>query len=236
MNERYRYIIFDADHTLLDFDADEKRALRAAFAAAGRAVSEAAIEDMWRFSAGNWERLGLTDVHLPSIQAEYHALYRTHVCGLFDYADGMYALAEKRASAQEQFEEALAMPAHTVAGAEELLKALSNRYRLCVATNGLSRMQHGRLSALSHFFWRVFISEEMGTIKPCRAFFSAMLSALGARAEECLFVGDSLASDIAGANGAGMDCVWFNRRGEALPPYARTVAEIHSLVDLIGLL
>ena len=31
----YDYLIFDADHTVIDFDADERRAFRAAFAAAG---------------------------------------------------------------------------------------------------------------------------------------------------------------------------------------------------------
>ena len=32
----YRYLIFDADHTLIDFDADERRAFARAFLQAGR--------------------------------------------------------------------------------------------------------------------------------------------------------------------------------------------------------
>ena len=31
---QYDYLIFDADHTIIDFDRDEKRAFRAAFGAA----------------------------------------------------------------------------------------------------------------------------------------------------------------------------------------------------------
>ena len=48
---RYDYLIFDADHTVIDFDLDEKRAFRAAFRAAGVSCSEDMIEDCWRFSA-----------------------------------------------------------------------------------------------------------------------------------------------------------------------------------------
>ena len=36
----YDYIIFDADHTVIDFDADERRAFRAAFRAARKHSTE----------------------------------------------------------------------------------------------------------------------------------------------------------------------------------------------------
>ena len=35
---QYDYLIFDADHTVIDFDLDEKRAFRAAFDAAGVSI------------------------------------------------------------------------------------------------------------------------------------------------------------------------------------------------------
>ena len=51
--KQYDYLIFDADHTLIDFDADERRAFRAAFAAAGMQASDAMVEACWAFSARN---------------------------------------------------------------------------------------------------------------------------------------------------------------------------------------
>lgn len=237
INKReYGYIIFDADHTLIDFDEDEKRALRRAFYVAGAAFTEETIEDLWRFSAENWGRLGLYNVHLPEIQAGYHALYYKHVRELFCYADEKYALRGRRAEAERAFEETLALPAHPIEGAEEVVRALAERYRVCVATNGLTRLQTGRLSPFAPFLFRVFISEEIGSIKPCGAFFAAMLRSLGARAEECLFVGDSLGSDIAGARGAGMECVWFNRRRLPLPAEFGKTAQIADLRELLALL
>ena len=41
---RYKYLIFDADHTLIDFDADERRAFFAAFGAAGIKADAGTVE------------------------------------------------------------------------------------------------------------------------------------------------------------------------------------------------
>ncbi len=234
--KNYRYLIFDADHTVIDFDADERRAFRAAFSAAGVAAEEAVIEDLWAFSARNWEALGLNNVHLPAVQQGYHAMYRDHVRAIFDYIEARYGLNGRRQAAEAAFSEALTLPAHTFAGVGEVLSRLKAHYRLCVATNGLIEMQPGRLSSLAGNFFRVFISEEVGAIKPTGAFFSYMLRALDARAEECLMIGDSLSSDVKGANAAGMDCVWLNRSGRALPEGYFATAVISSLDELPALL
>ncbi len=232
----YDYLIFDADHTVIDFDADERRAFRAAFAAAGLAPDPDMVEDCWAFSARNWAELGLNDVHLPELRARYHELYHTHVRDIMRYADTMYGLGARKGAAERAFSETLAHAAHPVAGAVEALNALSRKYRLCIATNGLAAMQAGRLSELAPLFERVFVSEEMGVVKPDPAFFRHMTSALNTTADRCLMIGDSLASDIAGANAAGMDCIWLNRRGAALPEGLRVRAVVTELVQLLEIL
>lgn len=234
--KQYDYLIFDADHTLIDFDADERRAFRAAFAAAGMQASDAMVEACWAFSARNWGELGLNNVHLPQLRARYHELYHTHVREIVDYMDTMYALGAGRAAAEHTFSQALALAAHPVEGALQALETLAKRYRLCIATNGLAAMQAGRLRELAPLFERVFVSEEMGVIKPDPVFFAHMLKALGTTAERCLMIGDSLASDIAGACAAGLDSIWFNRRGVPLPAGIRVKAVIRDLRELLSIL
>lgn len=234
--KQYEYLIFDADHTVIDFDADERRAFRAAFAAAGMDASADMVEACWAFSAQNWAQLGLNDVHLPELRARYHELYHTHVREIIHYMDTMYALGTRKGAAEAAFSDTLAMAAHPVAGAAETLTVLAQKYRLCIATNGLAAMQAGRLSELAHLFFHVFVSETMGVIKPDAAFFERMLAALNTSSDRCLMIGDSLSSDIAGANAVGMDCIWFNRRGAALPDGVRVKAVITELKALLTLL
>jgi FMN phosphatase YigB (HAD superfamily) len=66
-------------------------------------------------------------------------------------------------------------------------------------------------------------------------FFEKILEDLHATKEECLMIGDSLSSDVKGANAVGIDCVWLNQRGTPLPEGVSAV-QISSLAELKNLL
>ncbi len=57
-----------------------------------------------------------------------------------------------------------------------------------------------------------------GAEKPSLDFFQPVLQAIGPWArEEILLIGDSLTSDMAGGNRAGIPCRWYNPQGQPLP-------------------
>ena len=230
---KYRHIIFDADHTLIDFNEDEKRSFRAAFKGTPLAREEV-IESMWKFSYENWSELGLNNVNDLNIRKQYHALYYVHIHALFEHAKETYAL-ENADEKEKIFYRNLCSPAHPREGAIETVKALSKKYAVSIATNGLSDMQPARLKDFAPCLTRLFISEEMGAIKPSREFGNIMLNGLNAKAEECLFIGDSLISDIALANKLQMDCVWYDPDGRTLPEGYSVTAHIRSLKELLYL-
>ena len=271
MKAKYRHIIFDADHTIIDFDEDERRAFRAAFAdmsplESSKAPSIAdmppskagmtAVADipplntgktplnagipptkeefvlhMQAYSARNWQELGLNNVNDDEIRKAYHRLTYVHVHALFEYAKSEWGLKDA-SKAEHTFFTTLCLPAHPMDGALEIIKALSANYKISVATNGLSEMQTARLKEFKPYFNRLFISEEMNTIKPAEEFGKILLDTLQARSEECLFVGDSLTSDIALAGKLKMDAVWYNPQGRPLPEGYRVIAQIKSLHEL----
>ncbi len=220
MKQKYRYLLFDADHTVINFDEDERRAFRIAFQTAGVAVSDEEIERCWARSAQCWQEVGLNDVFSLRVQESWHALYEEHVRRLFSWVDGTFDLNGKRDLAQAVFEEVLALPSHYIERADELIEQLSKKgYRVCIATNGLSRLQHGRLQKIKPYLHGLFISEEMGSIKPTEEFYRQILSRLNATAEECVMIGDSLTSDMRGAHGVGMDGIWVTRSEEPAPDF-----------------
>ena len=79
---------------------------------------------------------------------------------------------------------------------------------MAIATNGLGRVQRSRLADFLPMTAALFISEEIGCIKPSGTFFERITDVLGCAPHECLMVGDSLSSDIAGAKNAGMAACW----------------------------
>ena len=55
---------------------------------------------------------------------------------------------------------------------------------------------------------------------------------MGLRPQEALFVGDSLANDVAGPQAAGIPACWVNRKGE----HPRAFVPRYTVSDLTGLL
>ena len=91
------------------------------------------------------------------------------------------------------------------------------------------------------YFKGIWSSADFGRIKPCREFFDmAIKQALaenpGEKRENIVFVGDTYASDIQGAHGAGIHAVWLNRKGErnadCLP--VCEIAGAQGLVEAVG--
>ena len=105
-----------------------------------------------------------------------------------------------------------------------------------LATNGISQVQRPRVRELLPYTEAVFISEEMGCIKPGEAFFQKMLANLGCGPKDCLMVGDSLSNDIKGAKSVGMPTCWYNPKGLPRPEGMELTYEIRQLKELPDIL
>jgi putative hydrolase of the HAD superfamily len=91
----------------------------------------------------------------------------------------------------------------------ETLSYLQTRYDLHIISNGFSEHQHVKIDScgLRPFFKHILISDEHQLIKPEIAFFRLAEKLAGADPSECVMIGDSIESDIAGAINAGWHCV-----------------------------
>ena len=100
-------------------------------------------------------------------------------------------------------------------GVEKVLERLSGKYKIYAASNGVLEMQKNRLqlSGLLKYFTDLFVSDDIGYAKPDENYFKESLERADLKKSEVLMVGDSLASDIAGANEAGIDSCWYNPYG-----------------------
>lgn len=87
------------------------------------------------------------------------------------------------------------------------------------------------------FFDPIVISDEHGWRKPHASIFADTLDTLGVEPQDALYVGDSVADDIVGAKGAGLDIAWVNARSESLPDECPTpdytIAAIPELAEIL---
>ena len=74
-----------------------------------------------------------------------------------------------------------------------------------------ARIQFKKLEVLGLLLYVDFLvsSEEAGAEKPEASFFARCVEKSGCRAEECLFVGDSMRKDVQGAMDAGLQAAWY---------------------------
>ena len=99
-----------------------------------------------------------------------------------------------------------------------------------IVTNGILITQQIKMrnSGFDRLIDQVFISDVIGYEKPRREFFEIAFADLpGFRKEKALLVGDSLTSDMRGANNAGVDACWYNPKGKPFPAHQKDGGALH---------
>lgn len=222
-------VFFDLDDTLLDFARAEREALTRAFCRFAIDPAPEVLDRYHELNRQQWELLEEGKLTRPQV--------------LLRRFDLLFAeLGVDRSSRQvcDAYETFLAQGHWFIPGALELLKTLSPRYELYLASNGAAAVQRSRLESagILPYFKGAFISEEVGFDKPSPAFFSACFAAIpGFSRETALMVGDSLTSDIRGGLNAGIRTCWFAPHGAAprpdiVPDYRITALE--QLTELLA--
>ena len=230
----FKVIFIDIDDTLLDFDAYVQQAMEQGFRHFGLKAYEP-----WMF--GVFERINnaLWD-KIEKGTLDFDGLAKIRFQKIFDTL-GIDFNGEEF---EKYFRAKIWDSAVEVAGAKDMVRYLSDKYILCVASNGPYEQQLHRveISGMARYFRHFFISEKLGVSKPEKAFFQKSLATLNAGRtdailpQECVIIGDSLRSDIQGGQSAGMKTVWFNRRGVENHSAFTPDFEIHTLAQVKGIL
>ena len=122
--------------------------------------------------------------------------------------------------------------------AAQLLPELSRRLPLALVTNGAPDLQHFKIDAsgLRPYFQSIVVSGEVGIGKPHPRPMQVALRQLGCDPARAAMVGNSLSSDIAGAQNTGVHAIWLNREatprtGDIHPDL--TITTLHELTNLL---
>lgn len=224
---RYPYLLLDADNTLFNFDAGNRNAFREVclqcdipYTDENFALYEACNNEMWTlFDRGECTKDFLVIERfrrfLDRLQLDRDPALCNHV--------HLSALAQNQ----------ILMP-----HAEEVCRTLAKDHYLYLVTNAVAAVQKKRLSqsVLLPYISGAFISEEAGANKPSVAYFDYVFSHVdGLTKENCIVIGDSLSSDIQGANNYGLPCCWYNPKKITHPRNLKIDFEITDLLDLYNI-
>lgn len=123
-----------------------------------------------------------------------------------------------------------------VPGTLDLLEYLvAKNYRLHILSNGFAEVTARKceLSGISRYFETVTSADEINIRKPHPEIFRHALNKSGARISESVMIGDDWVADIVGAQGIGMEAIFFDRFDENLDSGVKTVKHLQEVKDFI---
>ena len=224
----YTYLLFDADHTLLDFDQSEAEAITAVLTENDIVANTNTIDFYNTVNKAYWQKLAKGEITLDELR---YKRFEEFLSELGHRGDAV--------AFGQRYLELLSKDVYWLEDAREILEELAKDYTLVCITNGLKEVQRPRFDKAGFYeiFTHVIISDEIGVSKPDQAYFNYTLNQMGnPQKEEVLVVGDNILSDIMGAFRVGLDACWYNPKQEERPYHIRPTFEINRLNELLAIL
>ncbi len=225
---KYKWLFFDADNTIFDFDRSEAQAFERALARQNIGFSPNMLDLYKKINHQCWRELEEGKITKAELKHKRFDLFFTSI--------DQNAHIETFSTDYLSF---LSQTHFLLDGAIELLEQVKKNHRLVLVTNGLKNVQRPRFARteIHRFFETIVISEEIGHAKPQTAFFDFTFEQINHPAkEEVLMIGDNIHADIGGAQQYGLDTCWYNHRQDTGKQTIQPTYIIHQIKDLINIL
>ena len=229
-----KVVLIDIDNTLLSFTGYVKEAMREGFSFFGlKPYTEDMFPVFEKINNSLWRQIEQGTLTFEELEkCRWNLIFKELE---IDFDGAIF---------EEYFREKLFYSAVPEDGAEDLLKYLSSKYTLCVASNGPYEQQMNRLriGKMRAYFSYCFISSQIGAQKPGRQFFDHCFSILRENGfpeltpEEVIIIGDSISSDISGGIDYGMHTCLYQKN--AIPEQSDSGADyvVNSLSEIKNIL
>jgi len=200
-------VLLDVDDTLLDFHEGAREAMKQGYTEAGLQYEDKMFDVFTQINDGLWRKIETKEITRDE-------LYQIRWNLVFDALSINYD--------GEKFEEIFLRMLRTssvpVPYALEIIKYLSSKYTVCVASNAPHDQQILRMDnvGLTPYIQHIFTSEKLGYEKPSTKFFDCCFAELGnVKRDEVIIIGDSITADIKGGIDYGIKTCWFNYRNKS---------------------
>ncbi len=224
--DKYKYLLFDLDDTLLDFGKAQILAFKNLLEDENIEYNDELFEKYETINKSLWRSFERGEISNKEVTRErfirFFALFDRNVDG---------------SEVDNRYRSYLAEGNQLFDGIIEMLEELSLTHKLYIASNGIAITQHTRLknNNLNKYFEKIFISEEIGSKKPDIEFFEKIFDEIGIKnKDEILMIGDTLTSDILGANNVGIDSCLVDIHKISNPEIVPTY-KVEKTIDLLEL-
>ncbi len=224
----YKAILWDVDGTLLNFQKSESAAVKQCFREMGLGeCTDEMVSVYSEINDGYWRMLERGEIEKP-------VLFLRRFGDFF----GRYGVNGDPEAFNRLYQQTLGDHIFFNDNSYELVKSLKGRVHQYAVTNGSFTAQDRKLrrSGLDLLFDGIFISDIVGAEKPSVGYFDRVFASIPESREEVVIVGDSLTSDIKGANNAGIACCWYDPEGLPAPDGLRidhVISDLNEVAEIV---
>lgn len=230
---KYEIILFDADETLFDFKKSERIAFENTCRAFGIEYDESYHFRVYKeINTAVWQELAEGRISQKELNQERFKRFSKKISAGFQELEFAGEYIEQLSHASFVYEDSI-----------PVIRSLSRSCRLAIVSNGLKKVQDGRIrkSTIAEYFEEIIISDEVGILKPDPAIFELALTKMNCIDKRtALMVGDSLTTDVQGGINSGIDTCWFNPLKSGKPDGLSAIeptyeiSGLSELLDIIG--
>lgn len=201
---KYKWLIFDADNTLFDYDIAEKYALTKTLDDFDINYPENSIIDTYhKINHKLWMQFETGEI---KSQAEIKHKRTQQLFDVLNVKSDIDQFANDYLYNLSQNDQLLD-------NALKIIQTLSNTHQMIIMTNGMTMVQKPRFnnSIIRKYFQHIVISEEIKHSKPSTKIFEHAFKLMDQpNKKDVIMIGDNLGSDIQGGINYGIDTVWYN--------------------------
>ncbi len=222
---KYKWLLFDADGTLFDYEHASLTSLRKLFDRFGLEFGEEHHSKFEEINDQLWSYIENKELNVSLLSIKRFEILIDH-----------FGFKCNPSEFSKTYLELLTLEAKLIDNAKVTISILSQNYSLMIITNGNKLVQRRKFdnSDIGHYFQDYVISNEVDAVKPDKKIFDICFERMEFPSkDEVLIVGDSLTSDIKGGKDYGIDTCWFNPK--QIKNNSKIIAdfEINNLDELI---
>jgi 2-haloacid dehalogenase len=237
--KKYKILLFDLDDTLIDDRENIKHAIKKLLVEYKKDSCEKELERWIEVDKAFWilrqekeasSKIDDMDDYSKQELAEYLRSQRFLIYFNNDISN------EIALEMSNKYLEYLKENIVPVPGAYEVLKKLSENYKIYIITNGPSFAAASKIEKINclEFVQEIYSADMFGIMKPSIKFINGVQGLLNNfNNEDYLIIGDSLRSDIGLGMTSNINTCWLNKNNEKLPEEYKPTIVINKLVEVI---
>ncbi len=206
LKKSYRYLLFDLDRTLWDFDSNARNNIYQLLVYYNLSSVD---KDLFHSAYNTINHRLWADYESGRLSKEILRTQRFYLTlKEFDIDDRELAYNMGERYLEQMPYQQILMPY----AFEVLSRLRSLGIKMAIVSNGFKEVQYKKIeySGIGSFFDAILISEEQGVHKPSPIIFKRALNAIQGNKNEALMVGDDIVNDIEGAMIFGIDQFYYN--------------------------